>query len=86
MTKEQAVDVLMNPSASEIELAQALLILEDELPNNCPECGEYRPDDERVKMGMKCGHCAYGDLGEDNESTLLLDGQDDGSGLDPHQR
>jgi len=26
----------------------------------CPECGEYRPDDDRVKNGMKCGQCAYG--------------------------
>ena len=25
----------------------------------CPECGEHRPDDNRVKAGMKCGHCAY---------------------------
>ena len=26
----------------------------------CPECGEYKPDDERVQEGMKCGPCAYG--------------------------
>lgn len=26
----------------------------------CPECGEPRPDDDRVKNGMKCGQCAYG--------------------------
>lgn len=26
----------------------------------CPECGEKRPDDLRVKAGMKCGGCAYG--------------------------
>ena len=37
----------------------------DEIPDDykgliCPECGEYRPDDERVKNGMKCGQCAYG--------------------------
>jgi len=25
----------------------------------CPECGEDRPDDERVRAGMKCGFCAY---------------------------
>ncbi len=28
----------------------------------CPECREYRPDDDRVKAGMKCGVCAgYGE-------------------------
>jgi len=28
----------------------------------CPECLQYRPDDERVKAGMKCGICAgYGE-------------------------
>ena len=27
-----------------------------------PECGQYRPDDERVKAGMKCAICAgYGE-------------------------
>lgn len=26
----------------------------------CPECLEERPDDERVKAGMKCSYCAYG--------------------------
>jgi len=25
----------------------------------CPECGQQRPDDERVKAGMKCVECAY---------------------------
>lgn len=25
----------------------------------CPECEEHRPEDERVKAGMKCGFCAY---------------------------
>jgi len=25
----------------------------------CPECGRYRPDDERVKNKMKCVACAY---------------------------
>jgi len=32
------------------------------LPRNliCPECGQFRPDDERVKAGMKCSYCAYG--------------------------
>lgn len=24
----------------------------------CPECGQVRPGDERVKAGMKCGICA----------------------------
>lgn len=28
-------------------------------PYVCPECGQYHPDDERVKSGMKCGGCAY---------------------------
>lgn len=23
----------------------------------CPECEEYRPDDERVKAGMNCSFC-----------------------------
>lgn len=31
--------------------------LESEAP--CPECGENRLDDDRVKNGMKCGQCAY---------------------------
>ena len=26
----------------------------------CPECGQPRPDDDRVAAGMKCGQCAYG--------------------------
>ena len=26
----------------------------------CPECGIVRPDDDRVKAGLKCGPCAYG--------------------------
>ena len=25
----------------------------------CPECGEYKPDDERVISGMKCQRCSY---------------------------
>ncbi len=25
----------------------------------CLECGEYKPDDDRVFGGMKCGECAY---------------------------
>lgn len=25
----------------------------------CIECGEYKPDDDRVFGGMKCGECAY---------------------------
>lgn len=31
-----------------------------ESPPLCPECGEPRPDDDRVKAGMKCTQCAYG--------------------------
>ena len=27
----------------------------------CGECGEHRPDDDRVKAGMKCRFCAYGE-------------------------
>ena len=26
----------------------------------CGECGEPKPEDDRVKNGMKCGACAYG--------------------------
>jgi hypothetical protein len=26
----------------------------------CGECGQHKPDDDRVKNGMKCGTCAYG--------------------------
>ena len=26
----------------------------------CAECGQERPDDDRVLAGMKCGPCAYG--------------------------
>jgi len=25
----------------------------------CPECLQHRPDDDRVKAGMKCRFCAY---------------------------
>jgi hypothetical protein len=25
----------------------------------CPECQQVRPDDDRVKAGMKCAQCAY---------------------------
>ncbi len=25
----------------------------------CPECSEHRPDDERVKMGMRCSQCNH---------------------------
>lgn len=32
------------------------------MPDICFECGEHCPDDERVKAGMKCGRCAYGDF------------------------
>ena len=32
----------------------AVFFSEDEC---CLECGEHRPDDERVKSGMKCGYC-----------------------------
>ena len=32
----------------------------DEFPNTiCPECRQLKPDDERVRNGMKCGQCAY---------------------------
>ena len=31
-----------------------------DLDEFCPECQQHRPDDERVKAGMKCGECAYG--------------------------
>ena len=37
------------------------VLREDELANEscqCPECGEPRPDDDRVANGMKCGLCA----------------------------
>lgn len=40
-------------------------------PLECIECGEYRPDDERVKAGMKCGYCAYGS--ERNPETVNED-------------
>ena len=30
------------------------------LSGACPECGDYKPEDERVQQGMKCGQCAYG--------------------------
>jgi len=30
-----------------------------EIQSKCPECGEIRIDDDRVKAGMKCGFCAY---------------------------
>lgn len=30
------------------------------LPWECPECGEFCPDDSRVEAGMKCHRCAYG--------------------------
>ncbi len=32
---------------------------EDDRGSVCPECGEARPDSDRVKAGMKCGECAY---------------------------
>lgn len=35
----------------------------------CPECQELRPDDDRVKAGMKCGVCAYG-YGEPDPMAL----------------
>lgn len=35
-------------------------VIPDDFKFICPECGEYRPDDERVKNGMKCRYCAYG--------------------------
>lgn len=24
----------------------------------CPECGQFKPEDDRVKNGMKCAECA----------------------------
>ena len=32
----------------------------------CPECGQVRAGDERVRAGMKCGFCAYGYGGVDS--------------------
>jgi hypothetical protein len=41
-------------------LAKSLSRLEaDRLADLCPQCGKHRPDDERVKTGMKCFQCAY---------------------------
>ena len=32
----------------------------DAIPKTiCPECKLYKPDDERVRAGMKCESCAY---------------------------
>lgn len=39
------------------ELAHAMHDYND---THCAECGKYRPGDERVRAGMKCGFCAYG--------------------------
>lgn len=25
----------------------------------CPECGEYKKNDQRISVGMKCEHCTY---------------------------
>ena len=36
----------------------------------CPECGEPRPDDDRVAQGMKCGLCAYGDHKEASNENV----------------
>ena len=33
-------------------------VFEDE-DTLCGECGQFRPDDERVLAGMKCSFCAY---------------------------
>lgn len=44
-------------------LERAMTDIEDFLEASgyyCPECGEYRPDDDRVLEGMRCGHCVYG--------------------------
>jgi len=30
-----------------------------DLEEFCPECEQHRPDDRRVRNGMKCGPCAY---------------------------
>jgi|TARA_R110000824_G_scaffold111242_1_gene259615 predicted adenine nucleotide alpha hydrolase (AANH) superfamily ATPase len=29
----------------------------DEINWTCGECGEWRPDDDRVEGGMECGEC-----------------------------
>lgn len=26
----------------------------------CPECGEQKPEDDRVAANMKCAECSYG--------------------------
>lgn len=33
--------------------------IQNHLRSTCPECGEHRPDDDRVLAGMKCGPCSY---------------------------
>lgn len=38
----------------------------------CLECGEPKPEDDRVKAGMKCGPCAYG-----NEPTSESESNND---------
>lgn len=33
----------------------------------CPECGQPHPDDDRVKAGMRCRFCAYGEEVKQND-------------------
>ncbi len=36
-------------------------LVKAQMPNfeACPECGGYRPEDERVMAGMRCRVCVY---------------------------
>lgn len=34
-------------------------VVEEYIKFICPECNEFRPDDDRVIAGMKCRFCAY---------------------------
>ena len=55
--------------------------------NLCLECGEERPDDDRVKIGMKCGFCTYNEKEADRDEvnykvnimtiTIITDCKDD---------
>ena len=49
--------------------------LAQECADVCPECGNHRPGDARVKAGMKCGLCAYAYLPDDDwdEAREMLD-------------
>jgi hypothetical protein len=50
----------------DLQSDEALAVINECLPRNmiceriCLECGKIRPDDDRVKAGMKCSYCAYG--------------------------